>query len=296
MKAVTAPALPDKLPLLDSEVIRSFVTIAESGSFTRASRQLFRTPSALSMQIKRLEETLGQTLFVREARHVRLTAEGELLLGYGRRLLKLNAEAVTQFLSPGLEGRVCLGVTDDVLERTLSQVLPRFAREFPSVQVEVSVARSVELLGRLDAGELDVVLVVAGNPGTETRGEIVHREALVWAGREGGLAVQRSPLPLALAQQGCPWRAMALSALDRACIDYRVAYSCDLCAGQQAAAVADLAVLPFPRSLVRPPLQRIGERDLPPLGEYQVALVRRANGGDVDEVLAQQVVAAFDEG
>ncbi|BBI64720.1 hypothetical protein HSBAA_60260 [Vreelandella sulfidaeris] len=140
------------LPLLDSEVLRTFVMIAESGSFTRAAQQLFRTPSALSMQIKRLEETLGQTLFVREARYVRLTAEGEMLLGYGRRLLKLNAEAVTQFLAPTLEGRVGLGITDDVVGRILPTVLTQFARSHPAVQVDVVVGRSIDLLARLDEG------------------------------------------------------------------------------------------------------------------------------------------------
>src|SRR5699024_7858577 len=100
------------IPMLDTDVLRTFVTIAECGSFTRAARQVFRTPSALSMQIKRLEEMLGQTLFVREARQVRLTPEGEILLGYGRRLLKLNEEAVAQFLAPTISGRVGFGTTD----------------------------------------------------------------------------------------------------------------------------------------------------------------------------------------
>lgn len=94
------PASPATLPLLDTDVLRTFVAIAESGSFTRAAQQVFRTPSALSMQIKRLEETLSQTLFVREARQVRMTPEGEVLLSFGRRLLKLNEEAVSQVLAP----------------------------------------------------------------------------------------------------------------------------------------------------------------------------------------------------
>ena len=128
------PAAP---PLLDTEVLRSFVAIAESGSFTRAAKQVFRTPSALSMQIKRLEETLGHPLFVREARQVRLTPEGETLLGYGRRLLKLNQEAVSRFLAPSVEGTVRVGTPDDVGTRILPQVLSRFARSHPAVQVEV---------------------------------------------------------------------------------------------------------------------------------------------------------------
>ncbi|PCF93633.1 LysR substrate-binding domain-containing protein [Vreelandella nigrificans] len=284
------------LPLLDSEVLRTFVTIAESGSFTRASQQLFRTPSALSMQIKRLEETLGQTLFVREARYVRLTAEGEMLLGYGRRLLKLNAEAVTQFLAPTIEGRVGLGITDDVVGRILPNVLVQFARSHPAVQVDVVVGRSVELLAKLDASELDLALVMAAGPGQASRGEVVHSEPLVWAGREGGVAVQRTPLPVTLAQQGCPWRRITLNALDQAGIAYRVAYSCDHCAGQEAAMLADLAITAFPKSLIRPPLKRLSNDLLPPLGDYQVALVKRAGNGDASEVLAERVVEAFREG
>ncbi|MGP5308969.1 LysR substrate-binding domain-containing protein [Vreelandella alkaliphila] len=284
------------LPLLDSEVLRTFVTIAESGSFTRAAQQLFRTPSALSMQIKRLEETLGQTLFVREARYVRLTTEGEVLLGYGRRLLKLNAEAVTQFLAPTIEGRVGLGITDDVVGRILPNVLAQFARSHPAVQVDVVVGRSQDLLARLDEGELDLALVMGGEPGQAARGDVVHSEPLVWAGREDGVAVERTPLPVTLAQQGCAWRRIALNALDHAGVNYRIAYSCDHCAGQEAAMLADLAVTAFPKSLIRPPLKRLNNDALPPLGDYQVFLVKRVGSSDASEVLAERVVEALREG
>lgn len=280
-------------PLLDTDVLRTFVAIAECGSFTRAARQVFRTPSALSMQIKRLEETLGQALFVREARQVRLTPEGEVLLGYGRRLLSLNEEAVTQFLAPKVAGRLGFGTTDDVGSRILPGVLAQFARSHPAVQVDVVVGSSREMLARLDAGELDLVLVTAGNPGQKARGEIVHSEPLVWVGREGGVAAQRSPLPVALAHQGCAWRGMALEALNRAGISFRIAYSCEHCAGQEAAMLADLAVSPFPQSLVRPPLRRIDPDQLPALGEYQLTLVKRTGLNQAGETLVGHVMAAF---
>lgn len=283
------------LPLLDTEVLRTFVAIAEGGSFTRAARQMFRTPSALSMQIKRLEDTLGRPLFVRNARRVSLTVEGEVLLGYARRLLRLNEEAVSRFLVPALEGRVCFGTPDDVGTRVLPGVLALFARSHPAVQVDVMVGRSGDMLRRLDDGEMDLALVTAGNEGIEDgRGEVVHAEPLVWAGREGGIAHQRSPLPLALAQQGCAWRRLALDSLDRAGIPYRVAYTSEHCAGQEAAMLADLAVAPFPASLVRAPLRRLDrEPTLPPLDTYRILLVRSPAGGAAAEALANHVVDAF---
>ena len=294
-----AKARPENasLPLLDTDTLRTFVAIAENGSFTRAAHQVFRTPSALSMQIKRLEETLGQSLFIREARRVSLTPEGEVLLGYGRRLLKLNEEAVGRFLAPSLEGSVRLGTPDDVGTRVLPQVLTRFARSHPAVQVNVNAGRSVDLLKRLDDGELDLALVTLGHSDLSAkRGEVVHTEPLVWAGRDGGVAVQRSPLPLSLANHGCAWREMALGALDKAEISYRVADNSEHCAGQEAAMLADLAVAPFPASLVQPPLRVLGpENGLPALGDYQIALVRRDGSGPAAEALAEQVVQTFRE-
>jgi DNA-binding transcriptional LysR family regulator len=297
MTATKARPENASLPLLDTETLRTFVAIAENGSFTRAAHQVFRTPSALSMQIKRLEETLGQSLFVREARRVSLTPEGEVLLGYGRRLLKLNEEAVGRFLAPSLEGSVRLGTPDDVGTRVLPQVLTRFARSHPAVQVNVNAGRSIDLLKRLDNGELDLALVTLGHSDLSAkRGEVVHTEPLVWAGRDGGVAVQRSPLPLSLANHGCAWREMALGALDKAEISYRVAYNSEHCAGQEAAMLADLAVAPFPASLVQPPLRVLGpENGLPALGDYQIALVRRDGSGPAAEALAEQVVQTFRE-
>ena len=295
MNTLSIATAPTALPLLESDVLRTFVGIAESGSFTRTAAQVYRTTAAVSMQIKRLEETLGRNLFVREARRVRLTPEGEMLLGYARRLLKLNEEAVSQFLVPALAGRVGFGSPTDLGNRVLPGVLSMFARSHPAVQVAVAVGRSADLIEKLDAGELDLILINAGNDGQDdSRGEIIYSEALVWAGREGGLAVQRSPLPLALANPGCAWRRAALDALDQLGLPYRIAYSCEQCAGQEAAMIADLAVAPFPRSLVRPPLRRLGEEHgLPPLGDYHIKLLCGSNRGDAAAALAAQVVLAF---
>tara|TARA_R100000541_G_scaffold27773_3_gene37102 strand:- start:17679 stop:18578 length:900 start_codon:yes stop_codon:yes gene_type:complete len=283
------------MPLLEIDVLRTFVSIAESGSFTRTAAQIFRTTSAVSMQIKRLENTLGCALFSREARRVALTAEGERLLSYARRLLKLNEEAVGAFIKPSLSGQVRFGAPADIGTHILPGLLSLFARTHPGIEVNVSVGRSVDMIQRIDAGELDVALISVGNLGQDdTRGEVVHREPLVWAGRAGGVAMRRNPLPLALASAECAWRRQALDALDRVGRSYRIAYSSEQCAGQEAAMVADLAVAPYPLSLIRPPLRRLDEEaNLPALGEYQIKLLSAAQCSEPVKVLSQQVVAAF---
>lgn len=281
-------------PVLDLEILRSFVAIAEAGNFTRAASQVFRTPSALSMQIKRLEELVGQPLFIREARRVSLTPEGEAMLGYALRLLKLNHEAINYFTAPELEGTVRLGTPDDIGTRILPQVLTRFSRSHPAVQVNVIVGRSADMLKQLTAGKLDLILVTCGDEGRPEGGEVVHSEPLVWAGAQAGIAATLSPLPLALASPECPWRQMALEALDRSGPPYRVAYTSAHCAGQEAAMQADLAIGPFPVSLVHPPLQVLGqEHELPPLGEYQIVMLHRGEQGSAPYVLGSHVRSAF---
>ena len=247
------------------------------------------------MQIRRLEETVERTLFLREARRVRLTREGEALLGYARQLLEINEEAVAQFLAPRVNGTVSFGVTDDVGTRILPDVLAHFARTHPAVQVDVTSGRSVDLLSRVDDGALDLALVTAGNDGQDDRdGELVYTEQLVWAGQAGGTAAQSDPLPLSLAAEGCIWRAMALAALDGAGRRYRIAYTSEHTAGQEAAMSADLAVAPFPRALIRPPLTRLDDdAGLPPLGTYGIVMVRAAGGGKTVDVLAEHVLERF---
>lgn len=155
-----------------------------------------------------------------------------------------------------------LGITDDVVGRILPTVLAQFARSHPAVQVDVEVGRSKDLLARLDEGELDLALVMAGGPGQAARGEIVHSEPLVWAGREDGVAVQRTPLPVTLAQQGArgvglrsmllimqgelPDR-LLLRSLCRSGSRYAGRFGCD----------------GISKSLVRPPLKRLHNESLP---------------------------------
>ncbi|WP_148863691.1 LysR family transcriptional regulator [Marinobacter fonticola] len=292
---VTSPALNTRaLPLLESDVLRTFVAIAETASFSRAAKQVFRTTSAVSMQIKRLEDMLGKQLFVREARRASLTPEGETLLRYSRRLLKLNEEAVSEFLRPCLSGTVKFGTPDDIGTRILPSVLADFARSHPAVQVDVVVGNSQSMMERIESGEIDLALVTVGSEGRTGLGTVVHTEPLIWAYRAGGTAIERSPLPVAFASPGCIWRATALAALDRAGIAYRVAYTSEHCAGQQAAMEADLAVAPFPQGLVRKPIRQVPEAaGLPPLGHYQIEMLSGGQSDNAVEALAGHISRAF---
>jgi DNA-binding transcriptional LysR family regulator len=283
------------LPLLENDVLRTFVAIAESGSFARAAKVVYRTPSAVSMQIRKLEDTLGRPVFVRDGRSVRLTSEGEALLGYARRILRLSDEAVGLFRAPAIEGIVCIGTPDDFGTRFLPNILCRFARTHPAVDVDVTLDMSNALLDKLDEGLLDLTLVTtAFGPEALDRGQIVYTEPLVWAGLECGCAYEQRPLPLALAPQGCAWRTTSLDALDKAGIAARVAYSSPHCAGQMAAIYADLAIAPFPQSLIEKPLERLDERHgLPSLGDYHIVLARHPNIGPAGEALARHVVESF---
>lgn len=291
----TSPVLNTRtLPLLESDVLRTFVAIAETASFSRAAKQVFRTTSAVSMQIKRLEDMLDAQLFVREARKVSLTSEGETLLRYSRRLLKLNEEAVSEFLRPSLSGIIKFGTPDDIGTRILPSVLADFARSHPAVQVDVVVGSSQTMLERIESGEIDLALITSGSDGQSMLGTVVHTEPLIWAYRAGGTAIERSPLPVAFASPGCIWRATALAALDRAGIAYRVAYTSEHCAGQQAAMEADLAVAPFPLGLVRKPIRQVPESaGLPPLGHYQIEMLMGGQRGDVVEALSGHIARAF---
>ncbi|MEH6492560.1 LysR family transcriptional regulator [Halopseudomonas sp.] len=287
----TAQGAP--LPLLELDVLRSFIAIAETGSFSRAAAQVHRTPSAVSMQIKRLEELLGYQLLLRTPKRARVTTEGEALLGFARRMLSLNQEALRQFYHPEITGSVRLGTSDDVGTRILPAVLSSFARSYPGVQVDVVVGRSIDMLEQLARCELDLALVTSGNHATS--GRVVYTEQLVWTECAGGQAATRRPVPLSLASAGCVWREAALAALDRANIAYRIAYVSEHCTGQQAAMVADLAIAPFPRGLVSKPLKIVDDAaGLPPLGSYQILLERSIQSGPLVDALQSFVTHSFE--
>src|SRR5580692_11941301 len=139
--------------LIDVDQLRSFIAIAETGSFTKAAEVVNKTQSAVSMQMKRLEERLERPIFTRDGRASKLTEDGERLLDYARRIVRLNVEAVAAFSDAELSGRVRLGVPDDYVDRYLPEIMARFSRVYPGVELSVFCEPSLDLMARIDAHE-----------------------------------------------------------------------------------------------------------------------------------------------
>ncbi|MEO4000045.1 LysR family transcriptional regulator [Mesorhizobium sp. CAU 1732] len=282
------------MPLLDLDVLRTFVAIAETGSFTLAANSVFRTPSAVSMQIKKLEDILGVAVFSRDARSVSLTQDGEMLMGYARRILALNREAVAKFIIPDIAGVVKLGSPDDYGERVLPNVLKRFAQTHPSIAVDVTIDQSGNLRRRMNERQLDITLfTVCKNIPPEA--EVLLTEPIVWGGAKGGCAHLREPLPLSIWEEGCAWRADALEALGRSGRDYRIAYMSAHTAGQRAAILSDLAIAPLPKSFIGDDVVALGPNEgLPQLSNYNLAMIVAHDASAPVQAAADHIRATFE--
>jgi DNA-binding transcriptional LysR family regulator len=280
--------------MLDPDLLRAFVAVAETGSVTAAAGRVHRTQSAVSMQIRRLEELLGRRLLDRSGRGVALSAEGELLLPHARALLRAEREVLALFAEGAPAGRVRIGAPDDYASTFLPASLARFAESHPRVEVEMVVASSAELvpaLARADGPDLALVTQGSG----ETGGVVARREPLVWVAA-AGRAVETLPvLPLALFQQGCVFRRAALAALAEAGRPCRIAYTSVSLAGVFAAVAAGLAVGVVLRSSVRPGLRILSEaQGLPALPSVGIVLARAERPlGPAAEALASHVLAAL---
>lgn len=276
---------------LQIDLLRAFHEVAETGSFTRAARRLNRVQSAVSMQIKRLEEAVGRPLFERGGRRVALTDEGVMLLGYARRMLSLNREALTSLREPAVAGVVRLGASD-VASYLLPDILPRFAAAYPGLELEIHCDRSWNLLDALDDGALDLVLVTQhqGRP----PGRLVREEPLVWAAARGGRAQERDPVPLALFGQGCIYREAALRALDAGARRWRIAYSSVNPAGLRAAVDAGLAVTTAVQSTLDDGMEVLGAAEgFPPLPAVRITLHQAADGARPPVArLASEIIGA----
>ena len=259
-------------PNLDVDLLKTFIAIAETGSFTRAAEEVHKTQGAVSMQMKRLEEILERALFVREGRQSKLTGDGERLLDFARRIVRLNDEAVVTFARPELSGVIRFGVPDDYADTVLPELMARFARTHPLVEVDVDCQGSDVLAALTREGKKDLSLISAavGSPGIE----VVRREPLVWVTSLRHHVHENEIVPLAVAQIGCTWRENTFEQLDKSNRRYRIAYASSNSSAIKAAVLSGLAVGALPRVSVRPGMRVLGKADgFPPLMSIEIGLV-----------------------
>jgi DNA-binding transcriptional LysR family regulator len=257
---------------LDLAALRALLTVAETGGVTRAAARLNLTQSAVSMQIKRLEEAVGQPLLDRTGRGVATTAQGDLLLSYARRMLALNDEAMGRMTGDAWEGELVLGAPHDVVYPHIPGVLARFARSHPRVRVTLVSSITRKLKDRLARGEADLILTTEDrlDPG----GETLALSPMVWIGAPGGEAWRRRPLPLAF-EPGCLFRGIAVAALNRAGIDWTMAVEADSTRTVEASVSADLGLCAILESAMQPYFEAVPHGGaLPALPTMRIGLYR----------------------
>jgi len=280
--------------LIDVDQLRAFIAIAETGSFTRAAEVVFKTQSAVSMQMKRLEERIGRPIFARDGRASRLTEDGERLLDYARRIVKLNVEALAAFDDKELRGRVRLGVPDDYADRYLPEIMARFSRAYPGVELTVICEPSVDLLQRIDANGIDLAIVT--NCENMRPAETFRRERLLWVTSGRHTTHKEEPLPLALGRPTCAWRKLAMDRLESVKRPYRLLYASSSAGAVAAAVLAGLAVSVLPESGLRPGMRILSPGDgFPDLPPCNIGLLRSLReSSELADALAEHIISSLD--
>jgi DNA-binding transcriptional LysR family regulator len=260
-------------PMFDLELLRSFVSVVDSGGFTRAGERVHRTQSTVSQQIKRLEDDVGQPLLDRSGKDVTPTEAGERLLSYARRLLSLAEEARDVVGKPGSEGAVRLGIPEDFAAYRLTKLLANFSRARPGLRLDVRVDQSTSLRRDLERGELDLALFKrsAGEKG----GIAVWPERVHWVtSKSHPIDVKIQSVPLIGFPTGCLYRARAIHAIESAGRSWHMAYSSSSLAGIQAAVAAGLGLSILSEIAIQADHRVLTAKDgFAPIDKTEVALV-----------------------
>jgi DNA-binding transcriptional LysR family regulator len=280
--------------LFDVDQLKTFIAIVDTGSFTRAADVVHKTQSAVSMQMKRLEERVGRSIFARDGRGAKLTEDGDRLLDYARRIVHISREAVSAFSNDALTGRVRLGLPDDYAERYLPEILARFSRSNPLVEVSVICEPSYLLTELVGRDEIDLAIITHAS--RRPVGEVIRQEPLLWVTSQRSLAHEEPVLPLALSHPACVWREAAISGLEKLGRPHRVLYSSRNFAAVGAAVMAGLAVTVLPESAIRAGMRVLGPAEgFPPLPNCKIALLRNPGAmTDTVEALSDHIVASLD--
>ena len=283
---------PNRLHNLDLGTLRSFVTIADSGSMTRAAGRLFMTQSAISMQIKRLENSLGMSVFDRSSQGMSTTTEGEQLLHFANQMLAINDEAMGRLTSPDYEGQIRIGAPCDVIYPHIPTILKEFSRDFPRVQIKLSSGSTVNLKSLYKQGLLDVVLTTEQI--ATLGGSIIDTQRLVWTGAVDGNVWKKRPLPLGISKN-CAFRSSAIRALEDADIEWVDVVASEDDTAALAIVSADLCVsaeMESVKYLARAAIDHGGH--LPELPEFSIVLYSaEAPGNYIAQTMVEYMLRAF---
>jgi DNA-binding transcriptional LysR family regulator len=263
--------------MLDTDQLRSFLAIVDTGSFTRAAESVNKTQSAVSMHIRRLEEQLGVALFIKQGRGARLSEEGERLIEYARRMIQTEASALAALSRNGLSGRVRFGTPDDYAEFFLADILTRFCRRHPLVELSVVCESSVSLAAQVRARAVDLALVtvalVTDADGVENV-EVIREDPLVWVASKHFQLEDDAPVPLAVSSTICVWRKIAEQALRTTNRSTRAFFASNNYSAIGPVVRAGLAVTVLPLGCVPDDLRVLGpESGMPPLAPSGIGLI-----------------------
>ncbi|BEP51125.1 LysR substrate-binding domain-containing protein [Variovorax paradoxus] len=242
----------------DTGLLQAFTAVHRANGFTRAAEQLHLTQSAVSHQIRRLEELVGRPLFHRTTRRLRLTADGEDFLRHAERILQAQDALARHFRCSPIEGTVRFGVPESFMSEGLPQLLQQFARSCPNVRLEVSVGLTLDLATMVRERELDLAVVVSVSG--EVEGTLLRRLPMVWAAAEGFERAEGASLPLAYSPPPCVCRQVSIDALNTAGIPWHGAFSSHSLQDLRTAALSGLAVATFTRDNLRPGMAALDER------------------------------------
>lgn len=276
----------NRYPMFSPQQILSFVAVCETGNFTRAAERVFLSQSTVSQQVRRLEEALGKPLLERTSHQVKLTEEGDRLLGYARRIIALNGEAHDALSDQWREGVVRLGVPEDFAAATTT-LLAEFSRSHPHLRLNVTSGLSNELRRAWQQEELDIILI------KQTKGEkpnASRAEPMLWLDSAGFPAFERSPVPLVLFPLNGMYREELCQTLDNLDLSWRISYSSASLAALAAASAAGLGVTLLPASCRLPGHRILGaENGLPVIDTIELALFYRPDATVAKRALAEKL-------
>ena len=278
---------------LQIDYLRTFVALAEAKNFTRTGKLVNLSQSAVSMQIKRLETEVGNKLFDRIGKTVKLTAEGNILINYAMRIVKEHDEAVAALSKPSLEGSIRFGSPEHYTAGMLPGLLARFSESYPDVTVEMRCENSDVIKAAVETGDLDVGLCTQISEG----GQVIAHDPVVWAAGPDFVVQPHKPLALAAFEEDCIFRSWAVQGLEKAGIKYRIVYVSRSISGLIDAVKAGFAIAPIIRSTVPADLKILGiEEGLPVLPVSNIALHKsKKMQSEIVDCFSEQLIRAFRE-